>query len=699
LNPAPLLIEIGCEEIPARMIQPAAGELATRLGEILTAAQLAHGEVTAWGGSRRLTVRIERVDATGADREETVLGPAAKVAFDAEGRPTAAACGFARKQGIEPSELMRIETERGDYVGHRRRVRGRDVGELLAAALPGAVETMSFPKVMRWGDGRLRWVRPVHWLLALHGERVLPLELLGARAARNTEGHRFLGERGIEVRHPDDYAATLERAHVVADPAERRARLARRLAEEARNLGGEPVEDPELLEEIADLVEWPGVVAGSFEPGYLELPRELLVTTLRHHQKCFSVRDREGKLLPHFLAVANTDRDRRGHIRRGNEWVIGGRLEDARFFWREDRRRTLESRSSELARVVLHAELGSYADKVRRVVGIARRLAARIELDGETLGHVEAAAWLAKNDLVTGSVGEFPELQGKVGGLLLEAEGHPVAVARAVYEHHRPAGPTDALPSTAVGAVVAAADKLDTVAEFVRIGEAPTGSRDPFGLRRAANGLLRIAIERGWATGLEDLAELAGGGQELQRFLEERFVAFLRESGFTSREIRAVVRPRAAAGEARPTGLADVVARVAAIRELRGRSDFVELVKLTERVDTILTRNEAELANWFRDIAPAPVPQGEAAEALERAVARLDPQIDDAAAHGAYGTVIDRLAELVDPVERFFEAVLVIDRDDPAGTRRRWELLTRLRGILTRHCDIRELAGQADRRE
>ena len=295
----PLLIEIGCEEIPARMIASSAQELGRRVGAILDEAALEHGVVTAWGGSRRLSVRVEAVQEKQADRLERVLGPPQQAAFDEQGQPRPAAIGFARKQGVEPAELELFDTDRGRYVGLERQRPGQDIGEVLAEQLPGAVGGMSFPKTMRWGDGTFRWVRPVHWLLALHGNQLLPLELFGVRAAAASTGHRFLGEARVAVQQPDEYETALEQAHVVADPARRREILSARLEEAAQRLGGTPVDDPALMDEVVDLVEWPGVVAGKFDEAYLELPRELLVTTLRHHQKCFSVQNEDARVLPH----------------------------------------------------------------------------------------------------------------------------------------------------------------------------------------------------------------------------------------------------------------------------------------------------------------------------------------------------------------------------------------------------------------
>ncbi len=697
---APLLLEIGCEEIPARMIAGATAELRERVVAILARAGLGHGEARAWGGARRLAVHVEQVESRQADRDEVVTGPPADRAFDEAGRPTRAAEGFARKQGVEPTALERIATDRGEYAGLRRRVAGREVGEVLADELPAAVSGMSFPKTMRWGDGASRWVRPVHWVLALHGERVLSPELFGIRAAGHSVGHRFLSDGEISVPSPARYAAALAAAYVIVDPAERRRILERKLREAAAGIGAAPVEDPALLGEIADLVEWPEVVVGRLDEAYLELPRELLVTTLRHHQKCFSVQAGE-RLAPAFLAVSNNVADRAGHIRRGNEWVVGGRLDDARFFWNEDRRRTLDSRSPELERVVFHARGGSYAEKAARVAGLAERIGTPAGLSPAERAAAAEAARLCKNDLVTGTVGEFPELQGVVGGLLLRGEGADERVAEAVYEHYRPAGPDDPLPGSAAGCLVSLADKLDTVARLIECGERATGARDPFGLRRAANGVFRVVLERGWPLSLQTLWEAASGDEPDDRvfgFLGERLENFLRERGFTAHEVRSVTL--AGRGDEAPRRpLPDVVARLEAIARVRERDDFRHLVELTKRVANILRKND----RLAREAVAAPDAKFEdsdpAVREIEQRCTTLPRRLESAAAAADYAAVVDLLAETVEPVDRFFEQALVIDPEQPRQTAHRLRVLQRLRSdVLTRYFDINELSGEADRR-
>jgi glycyl-tRNA synthetase beta chain len=698
MSGATLLLEIGCEEMPARMIPAAAAELSRRVLELLDRAELTHGDAASWGGSRRLAVRVDDVPGRQRDRDETVTGPPAKIGWGESG-PTPAARGFASKQGVDPEQLSLIENERGTYVGFTRRLTGRTVGEVLAAELPRAVESMPFPKTMRWSDGSMRWVRPVHWLLALHGSDVLPVSLFGIEASAGSRGHRFRSSGRVPVATPDAYASALEAAGVVVDPAERRRRIAAQLSARAANLSGAPVGDPSLLEEVSYLVEWPGVVEGTFDSRYLELPAELLTTTLRHHQKCFSVVGDDGRLRAAFLAVANTDVDPAGHIRRGNEWVVSGRLEDARFFWAEDRKRALGSRVAALDRVVFHARAGTFGDKASRMERLAGALARHLGL-GDAERHAAQAARLAKADLTTSTVGEFPELQGRIGGLLLRAEGEPEEVAAAVYSHYQPVGPDDAIPPTEVGCVVAVADKLDTVASLLAAGEKPKGSKDPFGLRRAMGGIFRIALEREWPLSLNDLTALAGdAGERLLEPLERGQGNFFRDRGAAPTELLAVMRPRLDAAASRSWPIHDVASRLDAIGQVRGRDDFRNLVKLTQRVNNILTKESDRLAairaraaaeGDYREEAAA---AGELAELLERAA----PRMSAASERRDYPEVVEAIAGFVAPVERFFDEVLVVDEERPGATASRLDLMHSLRALLTRYFDIRELAGQAER--
>jgi glycyl-tRNA synthetase beta chain len=376
-----LLFEIGCEEIPARMIPSAAVELRRRMLELLDSAAIDHGSATAWGGSRRLAVMVQSVAGRQPEIDEVVLGPPAKIALDDSGELTGAARGFAKKQGIDATQLKSIDTDRGSYVGYRKQGVGKSLQEILAEALPAAVAGIPFAKTMRWGDGTIRWVRPVHWIVALHGTTAIALTMLGVKSGVQSQGHRFLSDGPIEIRNADEYQERLAEAFVVVDPEQRRERLNQRLVSAATERGGKLLADQRLLDEVRDLVEWPGVVVGEFDKGHLSLPQEILKTTLRYHQKCFSVVGDEGATLPYFMAVANTDKDPGGHVQRGNEWVVNGRLEDARFFWNEDLKQPLSAKREILSRVVFHAKAGTFGDKASRMEGLSSRLAVEAGLE------------------------------------------------------------------------------------------------------------------------------------------------------------------------------------------------------------------------------------------------------------------------------------------------------------------------------
>jgi len=700
MKTATLLIEIGCEEIPARMIPAAAAQFGERLIDLLDQQKLAHGTATTWGGSRRLTVSIDSVQQRQADRKEQVLGPPVKAGLDAAGELTRAAVGFAQKKGITPENLQTISTDRGNYLGFEHEVEGRTLGEILAESFPTVVEKIFFPKMMRWGNGDYRWARPVHWLLALHGSETLPISLFGISASCQSMGHRFLSPAVVDINRPEDYLELLEKAHVVIDPDLRRSRIQTALDTASQQAGGELISDGELLNEVAQLVEWPGIVCGEFPRSYLALPRELLVTTLRFHQKCFSIQSAQGELMPCFLAIANTDRDPSGHIKRGNEWVVAGRLEDARYFWNEDRKQTLAARTPGLNGMVVHSKIGTYADKATRLAQVAKRVAAHLQLADVQVTQCEEAAFLSKNDLISGTVGEFPELQGIVGGLLLEAEGADDAVVRGVYEHYRPEGPSDSIPESTAGAIVAVTDKLDSLASFVGIGEGPTGSRDPFGLRRAANGMFRIIIEKEWEFSLEDLAVVAGVDAAFVTFLSERLQSSLKELGYTVNEIRAVFRPKIETTLVTTMPIPDLVSRLEAIKTVRSRTDFAHLVDLTKRVDNIVTKNSA-LIEEIRSTSTtvAYVEQAEAAIDLARLIDESGNSIHADAGDRRYLDVVKQFAKFIDPVELFFEDVLVLDTENAGATHSRIELVARLNTLLTDVFDIRELAGQATRRD
>lgn len=698
---ADLLIEIGCEEIPARMLPQAARDLAERVTGLLDGAGLEHGEARAYWTPRRLASLIPAVSLSTAASSETVVGPPASVAWDADGNLTRAASGFASKQGVDPSSLQRVETERGVYAAAVVERPPLDVGDVLAAGFERAVAGMTFPKTMTWGDGTYTFVRPVHWLVALAGDRVLPLRLFGLEAGRVSRGHRVLSGGEVSIPSAAAWADALAAANVHVDPVERREVLDRVLAGCAAEAGGTLVPDPELLAEVSDMVEVPAALTGRFDRKFVsELPAEVLRTCLKHHQKAFSVESGEGRL-PVFAVAVNMTEDPEGHIRRGHEWVVSGRLEDALFFWREDRRRTLADRLPELEGVVFHEKLGTYAAKTARVRALCRWLAGQAGLDENGCGTLDRAAQLARCDLVTGLVGEFPELQGVVGGLLARADGEDPGAAVAMASLYRPAGTVDDLPGERAARLLGIADRADTLTGGFGAGLVPSGSKDPFALRRAGTALLRLAAaEDGLQLGalvdqaIEQFESGAGGDGAgagareargtLIEFLLDRFGMLAEREGARYDEIaavRAVAEPRLDA--------ADMFRRVRALAAFRDSEDFLALAVASKRVRNILAQAEergdpVEIGHGAGGLDEP------SAIALHEEVGRAEADLAGLLGRADYEAALGRLAATRPAVDRFFDDVLVMD-PDPGRRAARLGLLARLNQLARDVVDLSQL--------
>ena len=714
---ADLLIEIGCEEIPARMLEGASADFEAIVARVLSEGALAFEAPRRFATPRRLAVLFPSVQLRQEDREEELTGPPVKAAYGPEGQPTKAAHAFAQKAGVAVGALAVVTTPKGEYLSARRCVAGRGAGEVLASGLPAPVAAMSFPKSMRWGDGKRRFVRPVHWVVALLGEEIVPVELLGIRAGRTSAGHRAIGARAIELRRPADYEPALGEQGIVADRAARRARLGQRMAELAASAGVELVADEHLAEEVADLVEHPGAVVGSFSADFLDLPPAVLTTTLRHHQKAFST-VANGALSNHFLSVADRRDDPEGHIRSGNEWVVSGRLEDARFFYREDMKVPFASRLERLETVTFHAKAGSYREKterVRRIAGALARIAEeksrvvpakagtqRVGGPAVDLGALDEAARLAKCDLTTGLVGEFPELQGIAGGIYIARQSTealvvpakagtqpaPLAatlIAAAVADHYRPSGAGDDLPRTIEGRLLALADKLDTLAVLGTALGLPTGSRDPFGLRRAGSGIVRITAEAPLPLSFHDLINsIETKGSDLFEFLTERFKHWLKEHERASYDtINAVLL--AADGT---RWVSEPVPRVARkVLELESRRELPEIAALIEmhkRCRNIISKAEAEGDFEVGEIHPISVqrdfagtePEKQAYAALMESVRSMETQVHALLERDEFGNALDRLVEIYLPLKSYFEHVLVMHADRETRVQRLGPLRT-----------------------
>src|SRR5688572_6701866 len=541
---ASLLVELLTEELPPKSLAMLSEAFMDRLFNDLVKRQLKFRDPRGrriYATPRRLAVLIPDVAATGQDREIEVTGPAAKA-------PAEAIAGFARKQGVSVESLERRATPKGEVVVARVRIKGLVLEEVLASLVEDALRSLPIPKVMRWGDGDAQFVRPVHGLIMLHGTRVVPGKVLGFESTKRTRGHRFMGKSEIALGRADDYETKLrEQGMVIADFAARRAEIDRQLkaaaAREEAGLGNYA----DLLDEVTALVEHPSVYVGGFATEFLEVPQECLILTMRQNQKYFPLFDSAEKLRPRFLIVSNMKLADPRHIVGGNERVVRPRLEDARFFYNQDRKIRLKARVPELAKMVYHNKLGSQLDRVKRIQALSGQIARSLKAD---VPAAERAAWLSKADLLTGMVGEFPELQGVMGRYYALNDGEPRVVADAIEAHYRPRFARDRLPEADVACAVALADKLDALAGLFGVGQQPTGEKDPFGLRRAALGVIRILVERKLNLSLPELVNGAFGAYagkvsdaktEVQAFIRERFAGYLREQGFSTLQVESVL--------------------------------------------------------------------------------------------------------------------------------------------------------------
>ncbi len=662
-------LEVRSEEIPARMLEPGVRELATRVFEELMARGLGPREVETGFTPRRMMLRLAGVPAREPDREEQVMGPPVRAAYAGDGAPTPALLGFARRCGVEPAELARVTTDKGEYVAATRRTAGRPAPEVLAELVPRLLAAIAWPKTMHWGDGVGPWVRPVHGVVSLFDGAPVPFALFGVEAGDATRGHPILSPRPFRVRRAADYRRKLAARGIEVDPARRRGALLAAMQERAVALGGRLAEDPPLLDKLAALCEVPGVLEGSFDPAFLELPAEVLATSLRDHQSALTVVSPDGsRLLPCFLTVMDRADDPAGRVRSGNEWVVAARLADARFFYGEDRKVGLGRRAEQLARLTFHERLGSYAEKTARLAALAGNLCAELGW-GDVAADAAAAARLLKADLATEMVKEFTSLQGVMGGLYARLEGHPEAVWQAVYDQYLPASAEDAIPRGRTGQVVALADRIDTLVGIFGLGLVPTGSRDPFGLRRAAQAVVRIAFEGKLAVDLGRLAAAAtelygarltrGAAQveaTLRPFLDDRIRYVLGTYGYAYDEIEAAL----AAGGA---DLPDLRARVDAVHRVRGDASFLSVVLAAKRI-----------ANIVKDAPEQALDAGRLAEPAERDLAAafggLRAAAEEAAAAGDYERCLRRIGELAPVLDRFFVEVLVMDPDEAVRANR-----------------------------
>jgi glycyl-tRNA synthetase beta chain len=649
-----LLLEIGCEEIPDWMLSGALDYLSDAISALAKNLRNTEAPIGKDATPRRLAIRAEGLIPRQPDSEERVWGPA-KTA------PAPAIAGFAKKQGVTPDQLEILSDGKAEKYSYIRKTPGRATTEILAEALPQLILKTPFPKTMLWpGKGGARFIRPIRWVVALLDNQIIPFEITDVRSGNESSGHRKLGATRFPVTY-ETFEEDLRKNFVILSAEERRKRI--------RAVPTKYKCDNDLLNTLINLTEWPTPLTGNFDPAFLDLPGEVLTTVMKVHQKYFSVAGKDGRLLPQFVAVTNTDGDPDGLIQLGNERVLRARFNDARFFWNSDQKRKLSERVQDLAHVTFQAKLGSYLEKTNRVVALVN------ELGGDA--HAERAALLSKTDLTTELVKEFTELQGIVGGLYARAQGEPEAVAAAIYDHYKPVSMEDSIPRTLTGQLVAITDKLDTLRGCFSIGMIPTGSKDPFALRRAAQGIVKIIVEGKLRL---PIRQHLSGDAALEEFFFDRVRYYFREiRGFRYDEVNAVLAASSAAGS---DDLADIEERLIAVQQVRPTADFEPLAASFKRISSIL--KQAQLADLDFPLNPALLEPGPEAELHTHfvAVGKVLRELSD------YPSKLERIASLRPAVDLFFDKVLV-NAPDPAVRHNRLALL---HSVLTEFSTIADFS-------
>ena len=685
------LLEIGCEEIPARMIEAASQELQKRVGDLLVRERLQpQSAVSALDTPRRLAVLASGIPAAQPDLSEQITGPSVSVAFK-DGQPTAAAHAFARKAGMDISALERVSTAKGEYLAAKISRKGRAARDLLAELLPREINSVYWPKNMYWRQRGELFVRPVRWLVAMLDSEVIPLEFDGIRAGSESRGHRILADGPVRIpKAGEAYVAALEQASVL-DRARREQKIRKDLDAATRTIAGARWrEDTPLLETVVNLTEFPAVILGSFDPEFLELPEEVLVTVMRDHQKYFAIEDAGGKLLPHFLAVLNTDGDAQGIIRHGHERVLRARFNDARFFWRTDQKHPLRERALWLKQVTFQKDLGNYHQKTCRVQRLCSWLSQLIRANGVAVrpGVIHKAALLAKADLTTDLVKEFTELQGIVGGLYARVQNLDrdlpdatrQAIAEAVYDHYRPQSMEDPVPRTTEGAMLSIADKADSIAGMFALGLQPTGSKDPFALRRQANGIVRTIAEHKLPINLAQLFTDAreayrGSAAEkkfcapvdyadsLRAFFRERLEFYLREAlGYKYDVVNAVL-------SAGSDDVVDAAARAAALTKVRPSPDFESISIAFKRMKNIL-RQAREAGKAVAAAVDDNVLREPAEKELAAQLPRSAQAVEALRRQENYEAALLEISKLRPAVDTFFDKVMVMVEDEAVRANR-----------------------------
>lgn len=694
---ADFLVEIGTEELPPKALRSLMDAFASALEASVDEAALRHGDVHAYASPRRLAVVIDQLERGQQDRKTSQKGPPVSIAFDDDGNLTAAGEAFARKCGVAADKLGRTSTAKGEWLSCDIVTAGQKTDALMPGLIEASLAALPIPRRMRWGAGDAEFVRPVHWVVLLHGGKTIQSNIMGIATGNKTRGHRFHASKLITIKTPAEYLQVLEQdGHVIADFDRRRDMIRQGVEACAAKAGGSVVDGESLYDEVTALVEWPVPITGSFDDKYLSLPREAVISTLTSHQRYFPVAAKGGELLPRFITVANLDSKDPTQVRDGNERVIRSRLADAAFFWDADRRMPLAARQESLREVVYQRGLGSVHDKSVRTSALATSIAAALDVDAVA---VERAAALAKCDLVTGMVGEFPELQGVMGRYYAISDGEPAAVADAIAEHYLPRFAGDALPGSVDGQILAVADKLDTLAGVFTLGKKPSGNRDPFGLRRAALGVIRILIECGLDLDLEALIATAVEAQPGARadgsdpeandvsaavytFIGERLRRYFLDSdaGLAAETFDAVLARK-------PVSLVDFQRRLEAVQAFLKLEPAASLAAANKRIANILKQADVtETAEVQQELLVNPAELA-LSDALHQARETVAPML----VAREYADVLTALAQLRGPVDRFFDDVMVM-ADDDATRNNRLALLGQLRALFLDVADISRLS-------
>ncbi|WP_435236026.1 glycine--tRNA ligase subunit beta [Psychromonas sp. PT13] len=680
-----LLIELGTEELPPKSLRKLAESFASNVEAELVKAELAFDNVRWLASPRRLALIVANLEKAQADKIVEKRGPAVNVAFDAEGQATKAAQGWARSNGITVEQAERLVTDKGEWLLFKSEVKGLDVSELIPDIAARALTKLPIPKPMRWGSESTQFIRPVHTVCMLFGAQLLQGELLGVQSERVIRGHRFLGEAELTLNHADQYEILLDDSgKVIVDYERRKAIIREQVEAVAAHENGVAAIDEALLEEVTSLVEWPVTLAGSFEEKFLKVPSEALIYTMKDNQKYFPVLDKEGNLLPRFIFVSNIVSRDPIQVITGNEKVVRPRLADAEFFFETDKKTTLESRLASLSTVLFQKQLGTLKEKSERISEVAKNIAAQINADGD---HAQRAGLLSKTDLMTEMVMEFPDVQGVMGMYYAQNDGEEQEVAVALNEQYLPRFAGDKLPTSLVACAVALADKLDTLVGIFGIGQAPKGDKDPFALRRAAIGLLRIITEKELPLDIVELAEIAkvqygskltneNVVQDVVDFLFARFRAAYQANGFSVELIQSVL-------DRRPTSPVDFEKRIQAVAKFHALPEAAPIAAANKRISNILAKVTGEINT---DIDNALL-QEDAEKSLADVLSALESKLSPMFAQGDYESALFELASLQTPVDAFFDNVMVMAEDE-AVKQNRLAMLNRLRNLFLQVADV-----------